>query len=59
MTQRRERQCQRCMKGRPDSPDMIQPQIPLDKIGEIVRIPRFPAVGHGEVWTKCFDLVLV
>lgn len=38
---------------------MIQPQVALDEIREVVRVPRFPAVGHGEMGSEGFDLVLV
>lgn len=45
--------------ARRDSPNMIQPQIPLDVIREIVRISRFTTVSHGKMRTECLDFVLV
>ncbi len=38
---------------------MVQPQIPLDKIGKVIGISRFSTVSHGEVRSERFDLVLI
>ena len=42
-----------------DSPNLVQPHIPIDVIGKVVGVPRLSAVCHGQVRSQRLELVLV